>query len=68
MWVEPTAALPMTTPLLPHSSRNFDEEVGHVAINQPYTLRVALAAENHPLAMGPPSSPIMIVNSQRELR
>ena len=31
---------------------DLDEEVGHVAINEPYTLRVALAAENHPLAVG----------------
>lgn len=31
---------------------DLDEEVGHVAIREPYTLRVALAAENHPLAVG----------------
>ena len=31
---------------------DLDEKVGHVAINEPYTLRVALAAETHPLAVG----------------
>jgi tRNA A37 threonylcarbamoyladenosine dehydratase len=30
---------------------DLDENVGHVAINEPYTLRVALASENHPLAV-----------------
>jgi ThiF family len=29
-----------------------DSSVGHVAIQEPYTLRVALAAEAHPLAVG----------------
>lgn len=29
-----------------------DERVGHVAIQEPYTLRIALLAETHPLAVG----------------
>src|SRR5687767_4549830 len=29
-----------------------DETVGHVAITEPYTLRIALAAERHKLAVG----------------
>ena len=31
---------------------DLDESVGHVMINEPYTLRVALNAEAHPLAVG----------------
>ena len=31
---------------------DLDEEVGHVAIREPYSLRTALAAEKHPLAVG----------------
>lgn len=31
---------------------DLDELVGHVAISEPYTLRTALAAERHPLAVG----------------
>jgi molybdopterin/thiamine biosynthesis adenylyltransferase len=31
---------------------DLDETVGHVAITEPYTLRVALTAETHPLAVG----------------
>ena len=34
------------------SSGELDEEVGHVAITEPYTLRIALASENHDLAVG----------------
>jgi molybdopterin/thiamine biosynthesis adenylyltransferase len=33
-------------------SNDLDEEVIHIAIAEPYTLRVALAAEGHPLAVG----------------
>lgn len=31
---------------------DLDEHVGHVAIQEPYTLRTALAAEGHPLGVG----------------
>jgi proteasome lid subunit RPN8/RPN11 len=31
---------------------DLDESVGHVAIDESYTLRMALAAEKHPLAVG----------------
>jgi len=30
---------------------DLDEDVGHVAIQEPYTLRIALASETHPLAV-----------------
>jgi len=33
-------------------SGDLNETVGHVMINEPYTLRVALAAETHPLSVG----------------
>jgi hypothetical protein len=29
-----------------------DEDVGHVALQEPYSLRIALAADDHPLAIG----------------
>jgi molybdopterin/thiamine biosynthesis adenylyltransferase len=31
---------------------DLDDNVGHVAISEPYSLRIALAAEKHPLAVG----------------
>lgn len=34
------------------TSGDLDEKVGHVAITEPYTLRIALASENHDLAVG----------------
>jgi molybdopterin/thiamine biosynthesis adenylyltransferase len=34
------------------TSGDLDESVGHVKIGEPYTLRIALAAESHPLAVG----------------
>lgn len=34
------------------SPGDLDERVGHVAISEPYTLRAALTAEKHPLAVG----------------
>ena len=36
----------------PPGSGDLNEKVGHVAINEPYTLRIALEAESHPLAVG----------------
>jgi hypothetical protein len=38
--------------LAPPREGELDESVGHVAIAEPYTLRVALAAEHHSLAVG----------------
>ncbi|MBI3864175.1 MAG: ThiF family adenylyltransferase [Planctomycetia bacterium] len=38
--------------LEPPTTGDLDSRVGHVAIQEPYTLRVALAAEKHPLAVG----------------
>jgi hypothetical protein len=38
--------------LEPPRERDLNEDVGHVAITEPYTLRIALAAEQHPLAIG----------------
>jgi molybdopterin/thiamine biosynthesis adenylyltransferase len=34
------------------NSGDMSELVGHVQINEPYTLRIALSAEHHPLAVG----------------
>jgi molybdopterin/thiamine biosynthesis adenylyltransferase len=31
---------------------DLDDRVGHVKISEPYSLRIALSAENHPLAVG----------------
>lgn len=36
----------------PPQSGDLDEEVGHVALDEQYTLRIALAAEKHALAVG----------------
>jgi len=36
----------------PPGAGDLDEHVGHVAIAEPYSLRVALTAETHPLAVG----------------
>jgi molybdopterin/thiamine biosynthesis adenylyltransferase len=38
--------------LAPPEPGDLDESVGHVAIQEPYTLRAALDAEQHPLAIG----------------
>ena len=38
--------------LAPPERGDLDESVGHVAIREPYTLRAALDAEQHPLAVG----------------
>src|SRR5262249_30883410 len=38
--------------LAPPQPGELDDDVGHVAIREPYTLRVALDAEHHPLAIG----------------
>jgi molybdopterin/thiamine biosynthesis adenylyltransferase len=38
--------------LEPPRERDLNENVGHVAIAEPYTLRIALAAEQHTLAIG----------------
>jgi molybdopterin/thiamine biosynthesis adenylyltransferase len=38
--------------LTPSQPGELDDDVGHVAIREPYTLRVALDAEHHPLAIG----------------
>lgn len=37
---------------VPPQDGDLDEQVGHVAINEPYTLRTALSAEKHSLAVG----------------
>src|SRR2546428_3924847 len=36
----------------PPEAGDLDERVGHVAIDERYTLRMALSAEKHPLAVG----------------
>jgi hypothetical protein len=36
----------------PAGAGDMNEQVGHVALLEPYTLRVALGAEHHPLAVG----------------
>src|SRR5688572_7070460 len=36
----------------PPTGGDLDERVGHVAIAEPWTLRTALLAERHPLAVG----------------
>lgn len=38
--------------LVPPDADDLDDAVGHVAIREPYTLRVALDAEQHPLGVG----------------
>ena len=38
--------------LMPPMQGELDESVGHVKIREPYTLRAALEAERHPLAIG----------------
>src|SRR5579872_4907193 len=38
--------------LIPPEVGDLDESVAHVAVREPYTLRVALDAEQHPLATG----------------
>lgn len=51
-WRETSKALVLTLAQLdPPRPSELDEKVGHVAIGEPYTLRTALAAEQHPLAV-----------------
>ena len=52
-WRETPQGLVLTLARLDAPSPgDLDELVGHVKIAEPYTLRMALAAENHPLAVG----------------
>jgi proteasome lid subunit RPN8/RPN11 len=52
-WRETAAGLVLTLAGLDQPAPGeLDETVAHVAIAEPYTLRVALAAERHPLAVG----------------
>lgn len=52
-WRETPEALVLTLAALdPPGPGDLDEEVAHVAIAEPYSLRVALAAETHPLVVG----------------
>ena len=52
-WRESSEALVFTSVGIdPPESGDMDERVGHVKILEPYTLRVALAAESHPFAIG----------------
>lgn len=51
-WRETPEGLVLTLAALEEpGAGDLDETVGHVAINEPYTLRVALASEGHPLAV-----------------
>lgn len=52
-WRESAQGLVLTLAEIdsPHDG-DLDESVGHVAIQEPYSLRIALAAERHPLAVG----------------
>lgn len=50
-WRQTPSGLILTmAQLIPPAAGELDESVGHVAIREPYTLRVALDAEQHPLA------------------
>ena len=52
-WRETTDGLVLTlASILPPGEGDIDPRVGHVAIQEPYTLRVALDAEKQPLAVG----------------
>jgi molybdopterin/thiamine biosynthesis adenylyltransferase len=52
-WRETQRALVVTLAALdPPSPGDLDDSVGHVKIEEPYTLRTALAAETHQLAVG----------------
>jgi molybdopterin/thiamine biosynthesis adenylyltransferase len=52
-WRQTPSGLVLTmAQLMPPDAGELDESVGHVAIREPYTLRVALDAEQHPLAPG----------------
>jgi molybdopterin/thiamine biosynthesis adenylyltransferase len=52
-WRQTPNALVLTLAALdPPSGGDLDESVGHVKILEPYSLRIALAAETHPLAVG----------------
>ena len=52
-WRETPEALVLTLAgVVPPQAGDLNEEVGHVAIDEAYTLRVALAAEHHTLAVG----------------
>jgi len=52
-WRESSQGLVLTLAEVdPPKLGELDESVGHVAIQEPYTLRVALAAEKHSLAVG----------------
>jgi proteasome lid subunit RPN8/RPN11 len=51
-WRETANALILTLASVDRPGANdLDETVGHVAISEPYTLRIALDAEKHPLAV-----------------
>jgi hypothetical protein len=52
-WRQTPDTLVLTLAALdPPSGGDLDERVGHVKILEPYSLRVALTAEEHPLAVG----------------
>src|SRR5437867_844778 len=52
-WLETSRGLVLTLAALEaQQPGDVDESVAHVAIAEPYTLRTALAAEKHPLAVG----------------
>ena len=52
-WRDPGDVLVVTLASIdPPQNGDLDEEVGHVAFDEQYTLRVALAAEKHVLAVG----------------
>lgn len=52
-WHETPQGLILTlTAIDPPTEGELDEQAAHVVIYEPYTLRVALAADDHPLAIG----------------
>jgi len=52
-WRETTDQLVVTLATIdPPSGSDLDDRVGHVAISEPYSLRMALGAEKHSLAVG----------------
>jgi molybdopterin/thiamine biosynthesis adenylyltransferase len=52
-WRDTAAALVLTLAALDAPAEgDLDDEAAHVVIREPYTMRVALAAERHPLAVG----------------
>ena len=50
--VTPSGLVITLAGLDPPNPGDLDESVGHVAIQEPYSLRIALAADEHPLSIG----------------